>query len=241
MPADLAKQISVARTALRNVWKMHTLPFKDGGWRVCLAVNYLDLLEKLATPKAEYEAICNAVIARYDMIKAEAQKALNGGYKEHLFPTREELERKYGVDIRTEPVLSADDIRVEGLTQAAAEMVRASVEQTVAASIRDATLTICETLRGMVTEFSRKIAEAQKGGKVKFGGLYRCAGEQCKALAQLNITGDPKIAGVIAKVEALLKPSTVNTDDCTGWTGTVAKKRADTLAAEINAAFGDVA
>jgi hypothetical protein len=241
LPEELAAQIRVAKQAVRGVWLNRTLPFKDGGWRVLLAEHYLDLMEALSKPKSEYEAVTNAVLARYDEIVAEAKKALNGGFKPELLPSLEQLQKRYWVELKTEPVMSSDDIRVEGLTDAASEMVRASVEASVAASLKLATTTAAETLLAMVREFSRKIDEVKAGRNVIFGKLAKHAAAQCDALRDLNLSRDPQVDATIQKVRDLLTAGTVDTDTAKGWAGDLAKKKANTLCEEIAQAFGGAA
>lgn len=238
LPDDLASRVSKARANVAKVWRSRTLPFKDGGWRVLLAENYLDLLEAIAPVKSEYEAAAQEVLDSYDMILSAAKTALNGGFRQELFPTRETLSAKYWVEVGTEPVVTGEDIRVEGLTAAATEMVRESVERTVNACIAGAVREMADSLKGLVESYRAKLDNAKAGKAVKFGGLARAAKEQCAALRKLNLTRDAAVDEIIRRVEELVK-MTLDTETASGWVGVAQAKKADSLAEAIESAFGD--
>lgn len=238
LPDDLCEIMAKAASAISGVWKSRTLPFKDGGWRVLLAEQYLDLFEALRDPKEAYMAAAGKLLAQYDSIRAQAEAALNGGFKPELFPSREQLEGKYGVDIRSEPVLTSNDVRVQGLTDAAAEMVKQSVEAQVKESLGTAVQSIGDSLLTIVLSFREKLKEAKsKSGKkrIVWGKLENSAERICTGLDSLvAITGNAKDREIVQRVRTLVCEAEF---DPVGWSGTIVATQAESLADEIAEAF----
>jgi len=210
LPADAPayKAITQAATAFRAAHYSKTLAWADeGGWRLLPTAQYLDYTQWFRNAQRQWEQLKDALEAEYPQLAADAPARLNGLYREADYPTTADVLSRFSLGVQFGPVPAAGDIRVDlGADQIA----------TIAASITDrveaATRIAMRDAWGRLHEVVAHMAERLSDPKAIFrDSLVSNAVEVCDALQRLNITGDPQLEAMRARVAAELTAHTPDT------------------------------
>lgn len=191
-----------AYDALRTFVHSATIPWEDGGWRLLSARSYVKIYDAVTTLKAAYLAeVDKCILTPFDELKAEAKARLNGGYREEMFPTKDELKEKYYVDIRISALAATDDVRVKGLSSTNISEIKKNMEAYYAHQLQEAQKAIVDALIEAVGLFCERLKnEKAVLRKPSIDKLKKL----CKALPALNISNDIVINVLIGQVEKLV-------------------------------------
>jgi hypothetical protein len=209
VPADAPayKAITQAATAFRAAHYGKTLAWADEGWRLLPTAQYLDYTQWYRDAQAQWRRLKLELEAEYPQLAADAPARLNGLYRAADYPSTSDVLSRFTLDVQFSPVPAAGDIRVDlGADQLA----------TIAASITDrveaATKIAMRDAWGRLHECVAHIAERLSDPKAIFrDSLIANAVEVCDALRRLNVTGDPQLEAMRARVEAELTAYTPDT------------------------------
>lgn len=237
LPPDIRHKIGTATSQLRTAWNTATLPWEDGGWRVVSSAGFMPLLDKIAPLKdARQRIIDDDLLKIYDEVRSASKKRLNGLFRDEDFPSKEVLARKFGVDIGSKAIQAASDIRIAGLSESAAEMIRKSVENQLREQIFLAITEVGCRLKGLVGNMLDKVTREKQDG-VQYKGVQQQAIEVCESLKGLNITGDAKLAAMIDNVKKSVTQFSGDTLRSSVIARVAAKSKAMKLSDELNAMF----
>jgi len=202
---QLAKEyqapIQHGMNVLRQYWYEHTLPWEDGGWRICPSEKYPKLMAEVAKMRKElWEPPVNRLLDNIDQVRKEAKKRLGDLFDERRFPTSENLADKYDVEITTTSVQRVGDIRIDGLAEEAMREIKNEVAQRYDAQVKKAMSEVIGRMREVINSVIERMDKNPKGTKYK--GLWDQVKRMVEVLPQLNITNDKKITKIIDQVKA---------------------------------------
>jgi hypothetical protein len=196
---DVKAKINSAYCQLKGTFEARTLPFRDGGLRVVTAEGFMPLVQALREPMETFNDVCKKeIIDRRDELEQACMLAQRGMFVR--FPTKEQLERKYGVDFTSESIAVASDARIQGLSESAMEMVRDQMEKSMQDQIKTAITDIGTRLMSIVDDYEKRLKKPSQSG-VRYGGFQKTVSKVCESLAGLNIANDPELLEIIMGIQ----------------------------------------
>lgn len=229
LPEEVSAGLGQRRSALRTWFTRRSLPFEDGGWRICKAESFMELTEGLSPLKSDYEDFAEKhVVEQRDKLEVIARKRLGSMFNE--FPSESDLRGRFVADFDSKSITLNG--RIEGLTEEAANMVAESERRRLQEGLTGAVESILNTLAWLVEDMAGRIGkETQK--RTRYGGLIETVRGVCQPLRALNITNDPAIANLIVETERRLTAFTADSLRGGGWAGRAMEAHCDKLRAEL--------
>lgn len=167
------RKIMGVRSRARSLWMSQTMPWTDNGNRLCPVAKYRGLRDALEALKIEFEEAKQDLVDRYDDIKADAQKRLNGLFDVVKFPSKEGFARRFQFNIAVGVIATGADVRIETLSDAELKRIRSEVDAENRVQIgeaqRDALARVAERIEHMIEKMLEepKPAKPRKGKKAK--------------------------------------------------------------------------
>lgn len=106
--ADIQKIVSEAR----QEHYFMTLPWDDNGYRVLPAAAYMDHVERMRGLSNRFTVAVDALAQQFLTLIDQARTRLGGLFREHDYPTPDELRAKFSFETRVLPLPDAGDFRV---------------------------------------------------------------------------------------------------------------------------------
>ena len=204
--AELTNMVSKAR-ALH--YKM-TRPWADEGPRILPNVLFAKFSDEFRTLKREFAEAADKFAAAYPGFIEERKRALNGLFNAADYPSAKEIRSKFNLDLTILPFPDADDFRSE-LDEDTVEEIRAQLKATTSGVVDGAMAHTAQQIIDTVGHMAKKLAEyVPSGGKgEKAEGVFRDSlVENVRELAELlpafNLTGDPRLADITARIQSEL-------------------------------------
>lgn len=203
--------IQKVATAVRSFHYDNTLAWGDNNERLLPAANYFTYLGEVSKFKSQFEVAVANFLKNYDTVIQQAQVRLNGMFNAKDYPTRSEIEEKFGFKTVFMPVPDTD-FRVS-LSNAEVDKLRESMNGEI-------TNRLTEAVKGVwdrVKEQLQKMRDRLKDSEAVFrDSLFENLKELVDLLPKLNVTNDVNIAkvcvemkGLIADPEAIRKNSSL--------------------------------
>jgi hypothetical protein len=106
-------EINSITNEIRAAHWFWTLPWIDGGQRLLSSAGYFEYNKEILALRDKFDTAKNAFLDKYvDHIK-DAKKRLGTLFIEGEYPTRQELENRYGIEVAVDPVPDHADFRVD--------------------------------------------------------------------------------------------------------------------------------
>jgi len=203
LPPHYAKPITVAASQLRTYWDMHTLPWEHFGWKICTAKKYQSLMDGVVQRKRTFDTAVEELINNYEDVYNASKIKVKEAFRADKFPSKNDLALKYDVHIYRNSVNAANDVRIEGLSDAVVADIRMDVSKQYEDQIQMAVANIASRLRDVATDIIERTSKGAEG--LKFATLVTKINKTCDSLNGLNITDDPRIDELIAKFKNMGK------------------------------------
>lgn len=186
----------------------NTLPWGDNNERLLPTTNYFDYINQMNTLKDEFDQAVRGFLSNYDRVIDEAKVRLNGMFRDSDYPSRNEIEYKFGFRTTFLPVPSTD-IRVS-LNDAEVDALRKNIELEVCSRLSGAVQDIWARVKDQLTHMRNKLAD--KDGIFR-DSLFDNLKELVDLLPKLNVTGDANIAQACNDMKVLMiSPDAVRTN-----------------------------
>jgi molecular chaperone GrpE (heat shock protein) len=215
LPDDIRKDIARTMAAITRHVDTQTVPWEAGAWKALLTTYLPQFKLELEKRIADANAVRDDFKRRYAEIREEAKKRMNGLWKDEDFPTRDQLDKLYGVEVQYRSVQAPRDVAIEGLEAADVEGIKKQMTDQFGVAIKDAlgevVARMIETLDEVLERLSR---EDQKS--ISYGAIRKGVERTHMALTRLNITRDAEVQKLIDKVRDVvqkLDPKTTRTDE----------------------------
>ncbi|HEX5426538.1 MAG TPA: hypothetical protein VFW94_23525 [Candidatus Acidoferrales bacterium] len=210
MPADAAtyKALNSHLANLRNIHYANTLPWTDDGWRILPAPNYEKYQDAMRKGFREAEALLDAFIDDYPLLRAEAQRRVNGLFNSTDYPSISEIRSRYSFGLEFLPIPAGSDYRV-ALSQDEIDMIASRTEERVKQAADAAQSDAVKRLYDVVSHIHERLTATTKGddGEIKPGifrdSLIDNARELCDVLQRLNLYEDPVLEQLRQRTEKI--------------------------------------
>jgi len=194
-PAAL-QPISKLEGRIRDFHYRYTLPWSDNGDRVLPGAAYMDYMDGLRKLKTEFESEVAKFVSDYPQLVQNAREILGAMYDPKDYPTPESIAARFSVNTSFSVVPDAEDFRVDVGDEAVAA-IKQNIEQNVQQRLHGATRECWDRLHEVVSAMVIRLADDQA---VFRDSLVDNIDTLVRILPKLNITNDPKLNAVMAKI-----------------------------------------
>jgi hypothetical protein len=178
----------------------NTLAWSDEGWRILPIANYDTFTKGLREQMKTWDGAKGVFIPRYPTLVQDMRSVLNGLYNPADYPAASDIGDRFTITVQYAPVPAAGDIRVS----LAADQL-ATIESSITDRVTVATQTAMSDAWQRLYECVSNIQSRLQDPKAIFrDSLIDNAREVCDALTRLNITNDPDLEAMRARVAAEL-------------------------------------
>jgi hypothetical protein len=188
------KDISNLDVQFRNKFRMMTLPWM-GEVRLLPGRLVMDFLKMAEEYKRERQDLVDSLLLEYDHLKEEAKRTLGQMFKEEDYPSKEEIQRRFYVDIRVLPPPSEDQFAKVPYGEA----VRGMFTDQIKSQINEANQDLIERLR----DAAEKIKAIKDMKKIQDRGIEAIR-NVVEGVQKLNIFNDPTVKDAADKLLAVL-------------------------------------
>jgi hypothetical protein len=178
----------------RNKFRMVTLPWM-GEVRLLPGRLVMDFLKIADEYKRERQDLVDSLLLEYDQLKEEAKRTLGQMFKDKDYPHREEIRKRFYVDIRVLPPPSEDQFSKVPYGEAVREMFNDQIKF----QINDANRELAERLR----DAAEKISFLKNMKIIQDRGIDAIR-RMVEGVQKLNIFNDPAVNDAADKLLAVL-------------------------------------
>jgi hypothetical protein len=196
---DYLDRVHKKTTHIRTKFYENTLPWGIEGTQMLPTSNYLQFMTDFRKEKGEWQHLVDDFKDNYLQLKDDAKRVLGGLYNDADYPTMNEIDRKFHIDMAVFPVPTAD-FRV---SIASDELTR--IQQDVERRVADAQSTAMKEVWTRLFDRVKHMAEKLADPKAIFrDSMVENAQEICALLPRLNFMDDPQLEAMRQDVEAKL-------------------------------------
>lgn len=214
VPKESLKAISQTVSALRTHFYTHTLPWKDNGDRVLPRAMYFQFMQELGVLKAQFDAAVAAFLQEWPSIVAKAQFRMGSLFKAEDYPSVQQLQRRFKVDVSIEPIAEAGDFRVL-MDAEEVDRIREQMTEQLSERLSRAMLDVWQRLAKVLGYFAERMADE----KAIFRDTTVTNLQELVALLPgLNIANDPQLAEIhddLTRLVTGLDPDAIRKDPLT--------------------------
>lgn len=214
---EAIKEVTKAAGRIRAFHLENTLPWNDNGERLLPSTNYLTYINELNELRKEFDQAVNEFVANYDFHVQEARNRLGDMFRESDYPSKKEIETKFGIKPVYLPVPDTD-FRV-GLGSDELSKLKTAAEVEIQERLKDAMKDLWTRIKNTLTPMYEKLSDQDATFKSSlFGNLE----ELLNILPRLNLTNDPHIQDICTEMRKVINdPDNVRSDN--GLRATTAK------------------
>ena len=237
IPDDVMGPIRENASRITTLRDRRTLLWDYGGWHCVTAEGYMPLMDELAPLVEERKRLEHSLFtSKYDEVKAATillLKKMGHHFHEERFPPKDGLPERFAVVCESRPIHAAEDVRIQGLSEAAQETIRKQYEQQIAGQVGDCVEQILGRLRFMCESMEGRVQDKKQKRK-KYASFIQSVGDTCNDLLKLNLIKSDRLEAKIKEVKAALTQFTPEAIREVAWTRKVVEKQARTLLDELN-------
>lgn len=212
---------SVENEIRREFWE-RTLPWSDDTGRILQNIGFKAFMEKMHELTNKFDAEWKKVLpdqAAYDKLKAKAKAEFGSLYDETLYPSFEDACKKFGVEIRVNPIHAGEDFRVD-LAEVEVERIRRDIDERAAQTIENAMKEVWGRLRDVVEKMVNRLNAYKVNAEGKVENTFRDSlvtniSDLLDLLPSLNVTQNPALVEFEKEIRKSLvaHPAEVLRDD----------------------------
>lgn len=209
---EALQSITQSVSQMRSFHYENTLPWDDGGGRILPSKNFLDYSKKMRELKERYENAVREFVANYDEYRENARQALGRMFDPADYPTKSEIERKFGCGTDIEPVPFSGDFRVK-LQSDDADRIKEELDARVKERVAEATRDLYVRLNDVVGKFAEKLSDKDA---IFRDSLVENVVELVALLPKLNVSNDPGLDALTKETKKKLlafEPDTLRKDE----------------------------
>ena len=171
------------------------------GQNILPSANYFDYMKQFRDFKNEFDPAVKKFINRYQAMKKEAKKYLNGLYREDDYPGIHSLKSKFKCDVTISPMPSSDDFRIS-LSKSEIKKLSEDYENKIKHRLSLSAKELWKRVYDVTKNLLNQLEGAGGKGKYIRPGLITNIQELIVLLPKLNITGDQNLENMRRELEA---------------------------------------
>lgn len=197
---DAINPIQAAAQNARAIHYKYSLPWDEAGDRIIPSALFSVYRAELSEAKDRWERCVEKFVAEYASHIEKARIALNGLFNENDYPSADEMSKKFRWSLQIKPLPDANDFRV-ALSDGEREKIREELEAHQQETLIKATKDVWARLYDVVGHFRETMA-SDKEKHVLHRTVVTNISDLCKVVADLNLSGDPKLTEIQKQIEA---------------------------------------
>jgi hypothetical protein len=196
------KGIKAVRTAVCDFIGKNTLPWSEDGKRLLPAANFDKFQSKMEDFKHQWRVEIEDFVRRWDDMLYEAATMSGQLFDKSAYPDKSEVTGKFKFSVNFSKVPSANDFRVDLISESAAAEIRKSISDQVGQEVMSGKRDILER----ITKNMRHLAEVLTDPNKQFRkSALTNASEMAELLKTLNVTNDTNIDSLASDAMDLLE------------------------------------
>lgn len=199
LPGDAPayKKLMTLASSIRVAHYNHTLAWSDEGWRLLPVANYTQYTAWMREQSSAFRSALDDFAAEYPTLRAQAAVKLNGLYKEEDYPRAQDIRDRFSLGVQYSPVPAQGDIRVS-LADDQIKAIEASIAERTDTAVNTAMSDAWQRLYTHVAHIADRLGSPDA---IFRDSLITNAREVCDSLRRLNVTNDPKLEAMRARVD----------------------------------------
>lgn len=187
MSRDKLAQINAITGEARKFYKTITLPWSDGGSRLLSAEAFFTFKSEMLAFEGRFGTAVREFLERYPDFIDQERERLGKLFKQHDYPTVDQLRERFRFSLAIDALPNADDFRV-ALGAEEVQRIRQDIEQRVEHAVHEASQSIWERMQEIVTGIKERLQD-----NVVRETLLQPLKELVQLMPALNITNDPAL------------------------------------------------
>ena len=186
---------------MKSYHNARTLPW-GRGVQVLPATKLDDYMAFYRDIVRQIEMLMPDAIEDLPKIKAASEKRLGKMFKDHEFPTDEDVRSKFSIGVKIWPIPTSNDIRIQGLSDETEESLKETIEEQINDSMTGMVKAAWQIMHDAVDKF---ISTMSDGDKKVTQPLIEGLEKMIESMEDLNITKDPEIEGLRQEIKELVR------------------------------------
>lgn len=192
---------------IRTYYYDNTAPWEHGG-QVLKSTAYMDFSTHIRPMINKWRDAVRVFLNMYPQLVADAAQTMNGLYNPADYPSPDEMERKFSIDIRFRPLPDVNSIIIEAASESEAEAVAAAtaeLRQELESGLRSQYTDAMQSVWKRLYDTAKHAHERLSDPSNKFHDtLVENARELVRVLPNLNITDDPTLTALTEELRTSL-------------------------------------
>lgn len=181
-----------------------TMPWNDHGARLLPTAALQDYKKSMNRYQDEFQLLVEAFLDKYDTLVAAAAFQLGTLFDRDEYLSREQVARRFRMDISFTPLPTAGDFRLDIESEVQQELIE-QYEKRLDAQLAQATQENWDRLYDALKRMSDRLVIEEDGKKRVFHDtLVTNAQELCELLTAMNVTKDPQLESARRQLEGVL-------------------------------------
>lgn len=213
LPGDAPtyKALVTLAGSIRAEHYTHTLAWTDEGRRLLPTANYMTYAQWYRDQQRALAVAIDAFARDYPYLKDDARVKLNGAYREEDYPDILDIRSRFALSVTFDPLPAKGDIRVD-LASDQVAAIEADIQDRINKSVQFAVADSWTRLHDVVTHIHERLTVPDA---IFRDSLIDNARELVNSLSRLNVTNDPNLEAMrarVAKELANADPETLRDD-----------------------------
>lgn len=185
---------------IRTEYYRSTVPWMYDGVNVMKSTEYLPFVGTMRPKLDLWRSYAVDFRREYPLLKQQARLVMNGLYKEEDYPSEQEMDSKFNIDLLFFPLPNPEDFRVAA-SDAEQAALRQQLEESIKASYQASMQSVWKRLYDVVSKAHERLSQPT----ARFHDtLVDNARDLCALLPSLNIADDPNLEALRQELESSL-------------------------------------
>lgn len=209
MTSKARAKIVQAINESQAIMDQNTLGWDTRAWNMCPAVRLAHVQREMDRIKNNFDDAVSEMLGNYDELRKDYLKRVTAKVAQEVpFPTYEQMQSNFSFDFLKMPLTNPNDFRLKHMSAEAVSELRTEMNEQINIRLADTQIEIVTRLIERVKKLHEQTAD--KDSRL-FKSLVTNIEEDCDVLPKLNLTNDPEINRLIARVRAELSSIDVDT------------------------------
>lgn len=210
LPKEATEPIAKLGREIRQDFYRMTLPWDEDGVRLLPTDNWLDFTEMMATHRNRWDNLVREFLNEYQNHRSTAMTRLGLLFDEKDYPNIHDVQDKFGLVTRWNPLPKSDDFRLT-LNSEDMEELEADLEDRVQTAVLEANRDLYNRLAEKLGRISKQLGNPDA---LLRDSLISNVKDLCKLIPNLNVTGDQDLEAI--RQQVLNDIASVDMDDIRG-------------------------
>lgn len=194
------EEIKGVATKARTLHYRFTLPWSDAGPRILSNVAYMEYIQEMGKLGQEFDAAVQKFLVEYPLLRQEAKRLLGNLFDQDDYPDLQQVADKFRFRTAVTPLPMGEDFRCD-IGKEEVERIRQEITASTTSAVQTAVSDAYQRVAKVVDAFVDRLAASDTIFK---NSLVENARDLAEVLPALNITNDPQLAELAAKLKEKL-------------------------------------